>query len=410
MTIQTHKGYICRIYPNRKQEKHIWQTFGCVRFVYNRFLNEKIKLYEEEEKSIGKFEMSRMLTQLKKDPQFSWLSDVNSSAIINATRDLDTAYQNFFRRVKKGEKPGFPKFKSRSNRQSFRISYVPTTAGGNIRVVGDKLLLPKMGLMRQSGLQNFDGEILSVTITQAPSGKYFASLNVREDIEPKKNESGNIGLCLNMNHFYTDSNGNTVDIPDVYDEHKKQLMYYQKELSRAKKGSKNYHKIRKKIAREHENISNIRKDALHKASLDIVEKNDVIAICEYPLKDMMIEKKKDAKTLADISWYNFILLLEYKAFEHGAKVIKLPKEYSFIQICPKCGHEDLSAKSLYADEWVCPECGHNVAFHKNMAESILKKGYVVDKEREEEAAKKAEKKAKEEAKKKAKKDKEEKKE
>ena len=137
MTIQTHKGYICRIYPNRKQEKHIWQTFGCVRFVYNRFLNEKIKLYEEEEKSISKFDMSRMLTQLKKDPQFFWLSDVNSSALVNATRDLDTAYQNFFRRVKKGEKPGFPKFKSRSNRQSFRISCVPTTAGGNIRVVGD---------------------------------------------------------------------------------------------------------------------------------------------------------------------------------------------------------------------------------------------------------------------------------
>ena len=399
MSVVTHKGYSYRIYPSKSQKKKIEKTFEAVCFVYNHFLDEKIRIYKEEERSINVFEMSRMLTEFKREPENAWLYEVNSGALLNAIKDLDRAYQNFFKRVKRGEKPGFPKYKKISSRQSFRVNKVRN----NLRLEGDKILVPKMGLMRKEGTQSFKGEILSITITQAPSGKYFASLNVREDVEPKKNEGGQIGIVLNMNGFYTDSNGKTVDRPkELYSYAHKRIAFYQPLLQNAQKDSLNYQDIRRKISLMYETMNNFKTVLQHRESIDIVRKNDFIVLCNYPLKEMMIERKKDAINLRDISWYDFICKLKYKAFEHGATVVLLPKDYCFIQTCSECGFEDLSKKNMYSKEWVCPKCGSKHPFHENMAKSILEKGYIVDAERKAKEAEKAAKKAKQKARKKKK--------
>ena len=369
MSVVTHKGYSYRIYPSKSQKKKIEKTFEAVCFVYNHFLDEKIRIYKEEERSINVFEMSRMLTEFKREPENAWLYEVNSGALLNAIKDLDRAYQNFFKRVKRGEKPGFPKYKKISSRQSFRVNKVRN----NLRLEGDKILVPKMGLMRKEGTQSFKGEILSITITQAPSGKYFASLNVREDVEPKKNEGGQIGIVLNMNGFYTDSNGKTVDRPkELYSYAHKRIAFYQPLLQNAQKDSLNYQDIRRKISLMYETMNNFKTVLQHRESIDIVRKND------------------------------FICKLKYKAFEHGATVVLLPKDYCFIQTCPECGFEDLSKKNMYSKEWVCPKCGSKHPFHENMAKSILEKGYIVDAERKAKEAEKAAKKAKQKARKKKK--------
>ena len=387
--MEVYMGYKCRIYPNKTQEIHIKKSFGCSRFIYNRFLQLKTEMWEEEEKSIGRFEMGKMVTQLKKEPDFSWLSEVNASVLHNAVQDLDNGFKAFFRRVKRGEKPGYPKFKSRGQKQSFRISNVNNPSGPLIYLKEGKIRLPKMGYIKQRGLQSFDGEIMSVTISQTPTGKYYASLLVREKLEVKSNNGNHIGLALNIDNIYTDSNGRTVQMPEPIKKYKEKEKFYAREFSRKEKGSHGYEYARKKLAKGYELRSNVMNDLLHKESRKLVEENEFIAICEYPIMEMMREKSKDASRLQNISWYKFITLLEYKAYQHGSIVKVLPKDYMYIQICPNCGHEDNSKKDLKLKEWICPQCGAVSEFHKNMAESILKKAEIMLKEQEETKSKEA---------------------
>ena len=187
-------SYKFRIYPNIAQAQQIHRTFGCCRFVWNHYLAQRIEAYRETEKSPTRFMQDKDLTSLKKQEKTIWLREVDATALQSSLRDLDTAYQNFFRRVKKGEKPGYPKFKSKRNH---RQSYKSRCMGANIKVLEGAVQLPKLGKVKCRISKPVEGRILSATVSQTPSGKYFVALCCTDvDVEPLPSTGAVVGAFL----------------------------------------------------------------------------------------------------------------------------------------------------------------------------------------------------------------------
>jgi putative transposase len=243
-------GYKYRIYPTEEQKVQINRTFGCCRFIYNHFLTMKIELYNKEQKSLLYINCSKILTQLKKEKE--WLKEPDKFALQNSLKDLDSAYKNFFREIKKGNKnQGFPKFKrKRDIYRSYRTNFTENNI--EIDFINNQIKLPKLKWVKCKLHRKFTGKILSATISQVPSGKYFVSFNVEcEQKElPKNNKS--IGIDLGITDMLIDSNGNKIPNPKTLYKYEQKLAKEQRRLSKKEKGSKNFHKQRIKVAKIHE--------------------------------------------------------------------------------------------------------------------------------------------------------------
>ena len=299
------KAYKYRIYPNKKQQLLIQKTFGCSRFVYNYFLNLKITTYQNEKKTISYNETSKLLTQLKK--VYEWLKEPDKDSLQKSLKDLDIAYKNFFMRIKKGEVAGFPKFKSKKNNHK---AYRTSCTNNNIEFLGKHIKLPKLGLVKTRDKQVPQGRILNATISQDPSGKYYVSLCCT-DVEMKKFSltPNHIGLDLGIKEFCITSTGEMVKNPKYLNKSLYKLAKLQRELSRKKSGSSNRNKARIKVARLQEYIANQRKDFLHKLSTSLIINNDIICIEDLQVKNML-KNNKLARSISDVSWYEFTRLLE----------------------------------------------------------------------------------------------------
>lgn len=357
-----NKAYKYRLYPNKEQEILLAKTFGCVRFIYNKMLSDKIEHYKET-----KEKLNNTPAQYKKE--FEWLKEVDSLALANEQMNLQTAYNNFFR----SPKVGFPKFKSRKRN---RFSYTTNNQNGTVSIKDGKLRLPKIGLVRIKlhRLIPEGHKIKSATITKTPSGKYYAAILVEYEqeiphVELDKNKA--LGLDYASHSFYVDSQGREADYPKFYRNAQEILAREQRKLSLMKYGSNNYLKQKIRVARLQEHISNQRTDWIHKLSTRLANEYDYICVEDINMQNMA-QSLKLGKSTNDNGFGMFRTILAYKLADRGKKLIKIDKWFPSSKMCRFCGN--INHELTLSDRvWTC-ECGQILNRDENAAINIMNVG------------------------------------
>lgn len=364
-----NKAYKFRIYPNAEQKILLAKTFGCCRFVYNHWLDRKIKQYKNDKTSVTYTTCAKEMAQLKKISEFSFLQEVDSVSLQQSLRHLDTAFQNFFRQPKNG----FPRFKSKKQSKN---SYSTVCINRNIDIENGCIKLPKIGLvkLKQHRKIPVDYKLKSVTISQTPSRKYYVSILFEYEKQVQNKELLSfLGLDYSMHELYKDSNGNEPAYPRYYRNAEKQLQREQRKLSHMQKGSSNRNKQRIKVAKLHEKVANQRKDFLHKLSRQIANAYDCICIEDLNMKAMS-RYLHFGKSVSDNGWGMFTAFLKYKLEEQGKRLIRVDKFFASSQTCNVCGYKNNATKDLSIREWDCPQCGTRHDRDVNAAINIKNEG------------------------------------
>ena len=357
-----NRAYKFRLYPTEEQKIMFSKTFGCVRFIYNKMLEDKIKYYQETKKRLSN-------TPAQYKSEFEWLKEVDSLALANAQMNLQSAYNNFFR----SPKVGFPKFKSRRKDKN---SYTTNNQNGTVSIVGNKLRLPKVGLVKmvQHRVIPSDQRIKSATIEKTRSGKYYVSILVEFEKEIPKlqlDKMKALGLDYASHSFYVDSQGMEANYPKFYRNAQTVLSKEQRKLSLMKYGSKNYEKQRIRVAKFQEHIANQRKDWLHKLSFELAKSYDYICVEDINMQNIA-QSLKLGKSTNDNGFGMFRTFLAYKLAERGKRLIKIDKWFPSSKMCRFCGHVNKNLK-LSDRVWTC-ECGATLNRDENAAINILNEG------------------------------------
>ena len=364
-----NRAYKLRIYPNDEQRILFAKTFGCVRMVYNYWLDRKIRQYEENKTNVTYTVCAKKMAAMKKTDEYAFLKEVDSVSLQQSLRHLDAAFQNFFRQPK----AGFPKFKSKKRNKN---SYSTVCINSNITIGNGYLKLPKIGQVRLKQHRSIPKEykLKSVTVSQTPGGNYYASIlfEYENQVQEKKLQSF-LGLDFSMHELYRDSNGNEPAYPGYYRKAEKKLAKEQRKLSRMQKGSKNRDKQRIRVAKLHEKVSNQRKDFLHKQSRQITNACDCVCVEDLDMKAMS-QSLNFGKSVMDNGWGMFTAFLKYKLEEQGKRLVKVDRFFASSQICNICGYKNPETKNLAVRAWDCPQCGKHHDRDVNAAINIRNEG------------------------------------
>jgi len=355
------KSFKFRIYPNEDQEILLVKHFGACRFVFNHYLNKRKETYLEDNKSLNYYDNANDLTQLKKDEDYIWLKEINSQSLQSSLRNLDTAYGKFFRKQTK-----FPRFKSKYDRQSFKIPQF-------VKLEENELIIPKFkGGIKINLHREINGEILFATISKSTTGNYYVSLTCEVQCQPYKKTNSKVGIDTGIKDLAILSDGTTYENIRSLKSKLKKLKYEQRQLSKKVKGSSSRDKQRKKLAILHEKITNIRKDYLHKVSTEIVKNHDIISVEDLAVKNIM-KNHKLSQAMSDVSLGNFYSILEYKCDWNDKQFVKIDRFFPSSKMCFKCGwiNQDLT---LNIREWKCTSCGEKHDRDFNASKNILKQG------------------------------------
>ena len=341
-------AYKYRMYPNKKQIKMIWQHIGTCRFLYNLSLEEKIRAYQTENKSLTMFELNNMIPELKK--RYEWMSETNSQSLQAVNRKVETAFKNFFRK-----KADFPKFKSKKNPvQSFNIPQ-----HYEVKLTENRVKLPKLGTVKTVISRKFAGTLKTATVSATSTGKYYISVLVDDGLkepEPASFDSSNtVGIDVGLTSFLVTSDGQKEDNPRYLKNSLARLKYLQRSVARKVKGSNNRRKAVQKVAILHDRISNQRSDFLHKHSYKLVSENQAIAVETLNISGML-KNHNLARSISDVGWSELFRQLEYKCTQYGKTFLKIGQFEPSSKLCSICGtiNRDLTLKDR---EWTCPSCG-----------------------------------------------------
>jgi putative transposase len=358
------KGYKFPVLPTEEQKIFFAKSFGCSRFIFNHFLNERKKCFLETGKGMNYYNTAELLVKLKEDEDTEWLNEVNSQSLQQSLRQLDVAYTRFFKKIAK-----FPTFKSKYDNQSFCVPQHFTFENGLLSIPKLKSQL-KINQHRPFG-ENY--EICFLTISKTKTNKYFVSFIVEEDFIPKvKKTNKNVGIDLGLIDLMTFSNGKKISNPRIAKKYRKKLEYQQRQHSKKTKKGKNRERARVKLARTYEKIHNIKMDYSHKLTTDIIKNHDIICMEDLSITNMMKDHKK-ARSIQEVSWYEIVRQLKYKSEWNDRKFVQIDRYFPSSKMCNDCGYINQSLKQDDR-EWDCSICNIHHDRDYNASLNILKQG------------------------------------
>ena len=369
------KGIRVRLYPTEEQEALINKTIGCCRFVSNQTLADCKQSYEQTQHFPSKNERVKNLVPLKETNEF--LKEVDSTALQQSVRDLNSSLNNFF---KNRSHFGFPKFKSKHDlKQSYRTPY----NGGNADVLDNKhLKLPKLGRVKTKRFDMPESyKIFNITVERTNTGKYYASICIETEAQSLPKTGRQVGFDLGLIDLLIGSDGTRYERPKFNYANKDRLAKEQRKLSKMRTKleradanldeCKNYQKQKRKVAKLHEHIFNCAKDFNHKLSRKLVEEYDLIAMEDLNVSGL-IQNHYLAYSISDVRWTQLVNFIQYKCQWYGKEFKQVDRFYASSKICSCCGiyHKDI-VNSLKVREWVCPDCGVHHDRDVNAAKNIL---------------------------------------
>ncbi len=355
MKHEIKRTYRYRIYPNSEQRQELARTFGCSRWVYNWALETKTKAYYQDEESLSFTDLSSRLTSKKKEEETEWLSEVSAVTLQQSLRNLNQAFTNFFE-----GRAEYPSFKSKKAGQTAR--YVGTAFDIREENGKRKLRLSKMpGLINIRWSRELPSEPSSCTVTKNAAGQYHVCFVCTEEVRrlPRVNGEGGdlefVGVDLGIESLAVLSTGEKVGNPRWFENEYKRLRCEQQKLSRKEKGSNNWERQRKRVAKVHQRIQDRRKDFIEKLTTRLVEKFDVIVVEDLSVKNMQ-QNGKLARHITQAGWSQIVRRLRDKCKWYGRTLVIADKWFPSSQRCSECGHVD-GKKSLDVRDWTCDECG-----------------------------------------------------
>ena len=361
-----HKAYRYELDPNNSQRTFLLRHAGVARFAYNWGLDQRITIFNNSQgqaRFTDVMKQHKLLTSLKRT-QFPWMYECSKCAPEEALRDLHRAFQNFYRGRKTGKRVGFPRFKRKGVRDSFRLT-------GTIRFKGRHIQLPRLGKIRikEKRESYHKGRILSATVKRR-ADRWFVSVTMEEEIpDPYPIRGHAVGVDLGVKTLATLSDGTTIANPRALGRRLRKLRQLNKSLSRKKKGSKNREKAKMRLAKMYLRIFNIRHDTLHRLTTYLAKNHGRIVIEDLGVSNMM-KNRRLARAISDVGFYEFRRQLVYKCQWYGSQLVVASQTFPSSKLCSRCGHRK---KELLLSERVydCEQCQLKIDRDLNAALNLV---------------------------------------
>lgn len=361
------RAYKYRFYPTDEQAQQFAQTFGCIRYVYNRALAERSRAWSQEQRRVNYDDTSRLLTRWKREPETTWLTEPSKGPLQAALRNLQGAFDKFWR--KQARYPRFKK-KGKSKDSATYFSNCFTYSDGQIKLAKQSKPLA----IRWSRPLPEAAAPSQVTVSRDSAGRYHISILVETVVAEHGRTDLTVGIDAGLTSLYTLSTGEKIVNPRHEKRDRQKLTGAQKNLSRKQKGSNNRAKARLQVARIHARIADRRRDHLHKLSTRMIRENQAVMIEDLSVRNM-VRNHSLARAISDAGWTQFRSMLEYKADWYGRQVVAIDRFYPSSKTCSECGAIS-DTMSLEVREWGC-RCGAVHDRDINAAKNIQAVGLAV---------------------------------